>query len=88
MAIITGETVIEHIKKSHYTKLWLCPSLVSDGRIGGDPLLRGIECTPSSVPKELYDKKVRTVYNDCGTHCIVWVNDDDRPFATFDGMIS
>ena len=80
-------TLGEYIKTHKYPKIWLCPSLVSDGRIKRNPLWDGIDCTPSTIPSELKDKKVRKTFNDCGTHCIIWENDEDVSFIDWNDSL-
>ena len=80
-------TVEEYVSKHNYAKLWLCPSLVSDGKISRNPLMQGLECTRTTIPNDIRNKKVRITFNDGGTCCIIWENDDDKSFLTFSGLL-
>ena len=84
---MTNQTLSEYVKLHKYPKLWICPHSVSDGRIKRNPLWQGIECTPSTIPDELKDKKVYRTFNDCGTHCIIWYNDENKPFLDLKGSL-
>ena len=87
MDLTTKPTIRDYVKAHKYSKIWLCPSLVSDGRIKRHPLWQGIDCTPTTIPEELKDKKVMRVFNDCGSHCIIWENDEDKPFVDWGNSI-
>ena len=80
-------TLTEYLKQHKYSKIWLCPDIVSDGRIKRNPLWQGIDCTPSTIPEELKEKEVVRTFNDCGSHCIIWKNDENVPFITWGNSI-
>ncbi len=73
-------TVREYVKWKGCKKIWLCPSLVSDGRISTDPILTGIECSDWGIPERIRNKKVRRHYVEEGFECIIWENDEDVSF--------
>lgn len=68
-------TVAEIVADSKYNKIWLCPHEVSAGTFETNPLLRGIECTRSTVPKKLRDKEVEKHFSEDNFQCIIWIND-------------
>ena len=78
--LTNAPTVEEYVKENGYTKLWLCPSAVSTGRIGIEPIFRGYECSASSIPEKIKTKKVRKHFRENGVHCIIWENDEDKEF--------
>ena len=67
-------TVQEFVNQKRGKKLWLCPSIVNNIKFNPDPVLKGLECTESSIPEVLKDKYVRTYFNENGTLCIIWEN--------------
>lgn len=69
-----SQTVSELIKISTIDKIWLCPSVVHQPSFRTNTLLRGIECTKSTVPKKLLDMEVRKHFKEGGFLCIIWVN--------------
>ena len=73
-------TVEELVKERRYSKLWLCPSIVSTGKIDTDPLFQGFECSASNIPEFIKGKKVRKHFKENGLHCIIWENDSDHHF--------
>ena len=68
------ETVREILSKFDHSKIWLCPHEVSDSTFERNPLLKGIECTRTTVPKELLDKSVDKTFVESGFLCIIWRN--------------
>lgn len=80
MDLSNAITVEEHVRRSGHHKLWLCPSLVSDGRINVNPLWQGIECTSNTIPDKIKSKLVRERFRDGGFECIIWENDEDISF--------
>lgn len=68
-------TVEECVKSTSLSKVWLCPHIVNDIRFNVDPLLRGVECTKSTVPVDLRTKEVRSTFKEAGALCIIWQND-------------
>lgn len=78
--LTNAPTVQEYVKEHHYTKLWLCPSIVSNGKIGNPSWMSGYECSAGTIPPEIRDKKVRKHYKENNIVCIIWENDDDKPF--------
>lgn len=80
MAVIdltNAPTVQDYIKQHRKDKIWLCPSIVSNSKLAVDPILRGIDCTPSTVPEEIRGKLVRRSYIEGGALCIIWENNED-----------
>lgn len=69
-------TLSEFVKGLHTQKLWLCPRLLRDAKLSQDPLLQGIECTPSTIPEELRDKHVTRHFREGKTDCIIWENEE------------
>ena len=67
-------TVGEIIKSSTAAKIWLCPHVVHHPSFSTNNLLRGIECTKSTVPNELLDKEVRKQFKEGGFLCLIWYN--------------
>lgn len=70
----SNDTIREYLTKCFHKKVWVCPNIVNNSSISIDPLLTGVECTSSTVPEELLDKKVHVVFNDGDFHCIIWEN--------------
>ena len=70
-------TVQEYVNERSYSKIWVCPHIVSNGKIAYDPVLKGIECTPSTIPPAIRDKKVWSKFADGSTLCVIWYNDTD-----------
>ena len=78
-------TVAEYVKRYVSAKLWLCPHLVSNGKVGGNPdYWRGIDCSASTVPQAIRAKKVRRIFRENGVLCIIWQNDEDVSFLRED----
>lgn len=73
-------TVEEYAQIKGYTRLWLCPSILSNGKIGNPPYLGGLECSTSTIPAEVRNKKVEKVFKEGSLQCIIWHNDEDKPF--------
>lgn len=71
-------TVREYIKGLSKDKIWMCPELVHSPKFNQHPLLAGLECTRSTVPKILLDKKVIECFYEGGLNCIFW--DNSREF--------
>ena len=80
MDLTNAPTVAEFVKCNRSTKVWLCPSLVSNGKISNPSYLSGIECTGTTIPDNLKDKKVRHSFKEEGFECIIWENDEDTSF--------
>lgn len=76
----TAPTVQEYVKSRHVNKIWVCPSKVSNGKIGNPDYLKGVECTASTIPEKVRNKLVRTTFRDNGFECIIWENDEDIDF--------
>ena len=74
--INTAPTVGEYLKMHDYAKIWVCPHIVNSGSINIDPILKGIECTASTIPDPILSKKVWGHFNDGKFHCIIWYNDE------------
>ena len=71
-------TVSQYIKQKGLTgKVWTCAHLVSNGKIGNPEWYYGIECTTSTVPAEIRDKKVMRFFKEGGFNCFIWFNDED-----------
>ena len=70
-----GQTVEQLVKSSVVNKIWLCPHVVHKPSFSTNNLLKGIECTKSTVPKQLLDKEVRKEFKEGGFLCIIWYND-------------
>lgn len=68
-------TVIECAEQSKKTKIWLCPHEVKHPKFVPHPFLTGIECSKSTIPDGLKDKRVTKQYVDGGFQCIIWFND-------------
>lgn len=78
----TDLTVSQYIKqKGVVGKIWLCPHLVSNGKIGNPSTLTGFECTSSSIPEDIKQKRVWTHFREGGFECIVWYNDEDYSYT-------
>lgn len=75
--VTTSPTVEEYVREHDSSKVWVCPHLVSNGKIGNPTYLGGVECTPSTIPEQVKPKKVRKVFKQGGFLCIVWQNDED-----------
>lgn len=75
--VTTSPTVEEYVKEHDCSKVWVCPHLVSNGRIGNPTYLGGVECTSSTIPEPVKSKKVRKVFKQDGFLCIIWQNDED-----------
>ena len=74
-------TVEQYIKQKGITgKVWVCPHLVSNGKIGNPDYLTGVECTTSSIPEIVKCKKVREHFREDNFECIVWQNDEDYAY--------
>jgi len=70
-------TILECVKEKYNatgTKLWLCPNIVVPDGIKVDPYFSGYECTPTSIPKDLRDRKVLEVFKEAGIIRIIWEN--------------
>lgn len=70
-------TVAEVAAQSRQSKIWLCPRLVEDGRISRPALLQGYDCTRSTIPDEVKDKKVVRHFVESNTECIIWENNEN-----------
>lgn len=68
-------TVSEVVSQQLNNKIWLCPSVVSCKTFRIHPLLKGIECTKSTVPQDLRNMKVEKYFSDCDFFCVIWIND-------------
>lgn len=79
--LTNAPTVLEYVKEHDYSRLWLCPSIVSNGKISNPPWMYGYECTQNTIPDEIKNKKVRRHYKENNVDCIIWENDDDKPFC-------
>ena len=78
---LTEETTVQAYADEHkLQKMWICPSLVSIGKIGLPPYLAGMDCSRNTIPEEVQNKKVIKVFTDNGTTCIIWENDEDVSF--------
>lgn len=75
-AINNAPNVGDYVKQYDYNKIWVCPHIVNTGSINIDPILKGIECTSSTIPGPVLDKKVWKHFNDGKVHCIIWYNDE------------
>ena len=72
---ITSEiTVEEYVKKNNLKKLWLCPNLVSGGKIVNPPIFSGYECAHFSIPEEIKSKLVTRHFKEDNTDCLIWKN--------------
>lgn len=80
MDLTNAPTVEEYVNDKGCKRLWLCPSLVSNGKIGNPPYLSGLECSASTIPDQVKGKKVRRHFNENGVECIIWENDNDISF--------
>lgn len=79
----TALTVEQYIKQKGITgKVWLCPHLVSNGKIGNPEYLSGIECTASTIPDIVRPKKVKSTFREGGFECITWYNDEDYAYES------
>lgn len=65
-------TIQECAKQSRYSKMWLCPNLVTSGKLSIDPLLSGFECSPNTVPESLKDKEVVKHFAEDSITCVIW----------------
>lgn len=82
--LTNAPTVAEHVKRCSYSKIWLCPSIVHTNRIDPGPLLKGIECSKSTIPEPLKDKLVRRRFAENNTECIIWENDNEQALLDFE----
>ena len=81
----TAITVEQYInQKGIVGKVWVCPHLVSNGKISNPIIFSGIECTVSTIPEEIKGKKVKTHFRELNTECIVWYNDEDVSYMDQD----
>ena len=71
-------TVAEYVQQANKPKCWLCPNLIIDGKIGVDPILSGIECTPGTIPDEIKEKEVVKHFFENGFDCIIWKNVEEE----------
>ena len=78
--LTNAPTVQEYVEQKGCSKLWLCPSIVSNGKIGNPLYLSGLECSKNTIPDIIRNKKVRRHYQENGVECIIWENDEDVPF--------
>lgn len=78
--IETASTVLEHAKSKGCNRLWLCPHAVSTGRLDISPIFRGLECSASTIPEELKNKKVWSRFKEDNMECIIWYNDTDYSY--------
>lgn len=65
-------SVEEFVKQRNLNKLWLCPHEVSNGKVVNPPWLAGFECSPSTIPDEIKDRKVVKHFKENSTLCIIW----------------
>ena len=73
----SAPTVQDYVKEHNFGKVWVCPHLVSNGRISNPGYMGGIECTASTIPEEVKLKKVRKAFKQADYACIIWQNDED-----------
>ena len=78
--IEVASTVLEHAKSKGCNRLWLCPHAVSTGRVDISSIFRGLECSTSTIPEELKNKKVWTHFKEDNMECIIWYNDLDYSY--------
>lgn len=71
----TDLTVSELVAQSSQHKVWLCPSISACQTFQTHPLIKGVECTKSTVPEKLKDMKIEKYFVEDGFLCIIWVND-------------
>lgn len=71
-------TVEEHARRKGNNKIWLCPHIVHNPRFNPVPILHGFECTLSTIPNPIKNKKVRKSWREDGFECIIWHNEDDN----------
>jgi hypothetical protein len=81
----TALTVEQYITQKGITgKVWVCPHIVSNGKISNPIRFSGIECTATSIPDDVKPKKVKSHFRELGTECIVWYNDEDYSYQDED----
>lgn len=68
------ETVEELVSRSDHSKIWLCPSVVSNRTYATSTLLQGIDCSKSTIPEELKGKEVNKHFIEDDQLCIIWEN--------------
>ena len=69
------KTVMETVNSYASTKIWLCPDHVPFSPFKNIPVLRGIDCTDTTIPEELKDMPVTKVFFEEGALCLIWKND-------------
>jgi len=69
------KTVRQVVDSYALSKIWLCPDHVPVSPFKVIPLLRGLDCTNTTVPPELEEMRVTKVFFEDNTLCIIWKND-------------
>lgn len=79
----TALTVAQYVKQKGLSgKVWICPNAVSNGKIGNPDYLSGLECTVSTIPEVIRNKKVYRHFREDNYECIVWYNDEDYHYVS------
>lgn len=68
-------TVSDFVQQQGFTKVWLCPTIVSNSTFKTPAYLGGIECAAYNIPELICNKKVRKHFRESGFDCIIWEND-------------
>lgn len=80
------EELLQTCKKP---RVWLCPRLLTSGRIEVHPILKGIECTKTTVPELIKGRRVVRHFTENSMDCIIWENaglelEDKKAWGTED----
>ena len=73
-----SETVMDLVAESEYSRIWLCPSIVSNRKYSDSELLQGIDCSKSTVPELLKQMNVKKHFVEDDQLCIIWDNDGGK----------
>ena len=65
-------TVQDFVKRQGCTRLWLCPDIARWTRIDPHPVLKGIDCSVSTIPEIIKPRQVLKWFKEAGVDCIIW----------------
>lgn len=65
-------TVQDFVKKQGCSKLWLCPDIARWTKIDPHPILKGIDCSASTIPETIKERQALKWFKEAGVDCIIW----------------